>query len=80
MCGARRRAQWLVACAKLVGTAAATSALLFRIEVIDDGAWRVAFARPLPRSCLPCGWPIASRLRRRSPQFEGEGGSEVRVY
>jgi hypothetical protein len=30
-------AQWLVACAKLVGTAAATSAPLFRIEVINDG-------------------------------------------
>jgi hypothetical protein len=30
--------RWLVACAKLVGTAATTSAPLFRIEVIDDGA------------------------------------------
>ena len=33
--------RWLVACPKLVGTAAATSAPLFRIDVIDDGAWRV---------------------------------------
>jgi hypothetical protein len=31
-------ARWRVACAKLVVTAAATSALLFHIEVIDDGA------------------------------------------
>ena len=79
MRGARRRRR-LVACAKLVGTAAATSAPLFRIEVIDDGAWHVAPARPLQHSRLPCGRRVAGRLRRRSPQFGGEGGSEVRVY
>ena len=47
--------QWLVACAKLVGTAAVASTLLFLIEVIDDRAWRVAPARSLPRSRLPYG-------------------------
>jgi hypothetical protein len=42
-------------CEKLIGTAYATSAPLFRIEVIDDGAWCVAPAQPLPHSRLPGG-------------------------
>jgi hypothetical protein len=58
----------------------ATSAPLFRIEVIDGGDWHVAPARPLSSSHLPYGRCIASGLRRRSPRFEGEGGNDVRVY
>jgi hypothetical protein len=74
-------ARWrLVACAKLVGTGAATSVPLFLVEVIDDVAWPIALARPLSRSCLPCGRRFVGRLHRRSARFGGEGGSEVRAY
>jgi hypothetical protein len=72
--------RWLVDCAKLVGTAATTSTLLFCIKVIDDGPWHVAPSGLLPRSRLPCGRRVAGHLHRHSPRFEGEGGSEARTY